>query len=55
MTITLRYESQRHLCWLAEGCVLGFANRLGEKVTLSQPVCMYTGAHYFDIQIAFHE
>ncbi len=54
-TISLRYESQRQLCWLAEGFVLGVANRLGEKVTLSQPVCMYTGAHYCDIQIAFHE
>lgn len=41
--ITLIYHSERKLCYLAEGLVLGAANFFSEKVDIQHPVCMHNG------------
>lgn len=42
-SVTLVYTSERHLCPLAEGFILGAADRFGEEVTITQPECMLRG------------
>ena len=49
--ITLRYHSERKLCWLAEGFVLGVSEQLNEPVTISQPVCMHNGDDHCELDI----
>jgi hypothetical protein len=42
-TLTLRYHSERKLCALAEGFVLGAAAQFGERATIEQSACMHRG------------
>ncbi|HWW53267.1 MAG TPA: heme NO-binding domain-containing protein [Acidimicrobiales bacterium] len=42
-TLDLGYRSERRLCALAEGFVLGASAHFGETVDLSQPRCMLRG------------
>lgn len=51
--ISLRYVSERQLCWLAEGFTLGVARHLDETVTISQPSCMHDGADHCELRIRF--
>ncbi len=52
--ISLRYQSERKLCWLAEGFVLGAAARFDESITVKQPQCMHVGADHCDLRIEIH-
>lgn len=42
-TLVLRYHSERKLCALAEGFVLGAAAHFGERAEIDQPACMLRG------------
>ncbi len=52
--ISLRYQSERKLCWLAEGFVLGASAAFDEPVTVKQPTCMHDGADHCDLRIELH-
>ena len=41
--LLLGYDSQRRLCALAEGLILGAAAHYGEAVEVDQPACMHRG------------
>lgn len=41
--LTLRYHSERRLCALAEGFVLGAAAHFGERASIEQSACMHRG------------
>lgn len=49
----LTYESGRKLCSLLEGCVIGAAERFGEKVHIHEHVCMKNGAPACRFEIRF--
>ncbi len=49
----LTYDSNRKLCSLLEGCVLGAAERFGEKVHIHEKVCMKKGAAVCQFEIRF--
>lgn len=42
-TVELHYESQRHLCALAEGLVAGAADHYATTVEITQPTCVLRG------------
>ena len=50
-TVSLRYVSERQLCWLAEGFTMGVAAHLDEQVAIDQPSCLHEGADYCDLRI----
>ena len=52
-TLTLRYDSERRLCWLAEGLTLGVAAHLGESIRIEQTSCMHDNADRCDLLITF--
>jgi len=52
-TLTLRYDSERRLCWLAEGFTLGVAAHLGESIRIEQTSCMHDNADHCDLLITF--
>ena len=52
-TLTLRYDSERRLCWLAEGLTLGVAAHLGESIRIEQTSCMHDNADHCDLLITF--
>jgi predicted hydrocarbon binding protein len=41
--VVITYTSERRLCALGEGIILGLAEQLGESVTVEQPRCMHRG------------
>lgn len=51
--LLLGYRSERRLCALAEGFILGSARHYGEAVTLTQPQCMHRGDDRCVIQCTF--
>jgi len=50
-SLTLRYTSERQLCFLAEGFTFGVAAHTGETVEISQPVCMHEGGDHCELRI----
>ena len=42
-TVEVTYTSPRRLCTLGEGISRGLAERFGERIAVSQPVCMHRG------------
>jgi len=51
--LLLGYRSERQLCSLAEGFILGAAKHYEEGVTLTQPRCMHRGDDKCVIQCVF--
>ena len=51
--LLLGYSSERQLCALAEGFILGAADHYGENVDLTQPLCMLRGDDKCVIRCAF--
>lgn len=49
--IELGYTSARGRCDLAEGLVLGAADHYGERVVVSQPVCVHRGDDHCVIRV----
>lgn len=49
----LTYESGRKLCSLLEGCIIGAAERFGEKVHIHEHTCMKKGAPSCRFEIRF--
>ena len=49
----LTYDSSRKLCSLLEGCVIGAAERFGEKVQIHEQACMKKGAPVCRFEIRF--
>lgn len=49
----LTYESGRKLCSLLEGCILGAAERFGEKVQIHEHSCMKKGAPFCRFEVRF--
>lgn len=43
-TLVIHYRSKRKLCQLAEGFIVGAADRFREPLSLTQPSCMLEGA-----------
>ena len=41
--LTMRYESPRKLCYLAEGLIFGAANHYGESIYIEHDTCMHKG------------
>ena len=41
--LTIGYQSERRLCALAEGFILGAGRHFGQQVDLTQPTCMLRG------------
>ena len=52
-TLVLRYHSERKLCALAEGFVLGAASHYGEQAEIDQPECMHRGDDDCLLQCSF--
>ncbi len=52
-SLSLRYESERRLCWLAEGFTYGVARHLGETVVIDQPSCAQDGDDHCELRIRF--
>lgn len=50
-TLTLRYTSERRLCFLAEGFTFGVARHTGEAIEIDQPVCMHEGDDHCELRI----
>ena len=51
--MVLTYDSNRKLCSLLEGCVIGAAERFGEKVRIRERSCMKKGASVCQFEIHF--
>jgi len=51
--IALIYRSDRKLCHLAEGFILGTANALGETIEVQQSKCMHNGHRHCSIDISW--
>ena len=51
--LVIGFRSERRLCALAEGFILGAANHYGETVTMTQPRCMHRGDDKCLIQCSF--
>jgi hypothetical protein len=49
----LTYESGRKLCSLLEGCIIGAAERFGEKVHIHEHTCMKKGAPSCRFEVRF--
>ncbi|HEX7734288.1 MAG TPA: heme NO-binding domain-containing protein [Ktedonobacteraceae bacterium] len=49
----LTYESGRKLCSLLEGCIIGAAERFGEKVQIHEHSCMKKGAPSCRFEVRF--
>lgn len=47
----IRYYSDRKLCYLAEGLVLGAADHYGKHVRISQSQCLHLGDKCCDIRV----
>jgi hypothetical protein len=41
--VSISYTSERRLCELLEGLVLGVAEYYGEEISIEQPLCMHRG------------
>lgn len=54
-TLIIVYRSQRQLCPLAEGFILGASGHFGEPVSVSQSTCMRDGADWCTIECSFGE
>ncbi|MEO0495031.1 MAG: heme NO-binding domain-containing protein [Actinomycetota bacterium] len=50
-TMSLRYVSERKLCFLAEGFTMGVASHLGQPIRIDQPMCMHEGDPYCELRI----
>lgn len=51
--LQMDYRSQRKLCALAEGFVLGAGDHFKEEVSLEHPVCMHRGDAKCTLQLRF--
>ena len=49
--LLVHYRSQRQLCLLAEGMILGAAQHFGEQVEISQDACTATGAEHCTLRV----
>jgi Haem-NO-binding len=47
----LTYQSERKLCFVAKGIILGLAHKYGERIDVRETQCMHSGAErcHFDI------
>ena len=52
-TLLMHYASQRRMCGLAEGFVLGAAAHYGETVEVDQPRCMLRGDEHCVLRVGF--
>lgn len=52
---TLLYHSDRKLCYLAEGLLIGAANHYGIKIHIEHIACMLSGADQCQFRITEHE
>lgn len=52
-SLALGYKSERRLCALAEGFILGAASHYGEEVELEQTQCMHRGDDHCVIRCRF--
>ena len=51
--LTMIYRSERKLCHLSEGLILGAAKHFGEKVSISQSQCLHKGDEACHIEVRF--
>ncbi|GLQ30134.1 heme NO-binding domain-containing protein [Litoribrevibacter albus] len=49
--LTMFYRSERKLCYLAEGLIIGAADFFQEQIELRHLMCMHHGADYCEIEI----
>jgi len=49
--LVMHYHSERKLCFLAEGLILGAAEHYGSKIELNHPVCMHQGADHCELEV----
>lgn len=42
--ITIRYTSERRLCYVAKGIIRGLSRHFGEAIAIREPHCMHRGA-----------
>lgn len=42
-SLTMVYRSERQLCYLAEGLIMGAAEQFKQKITITHPKCMHDG------------
>ena len=52
--VVVTYRSERELCPLAEGIVLGIADHYGDDVELDQPACTRDGADHCTLSVTFY-
>ena len=50
-TISMRYVSDRKLCFLAEGLTIGVTSHLGRTVHIGQPSCTHDGDPHCELRI----
>lgn len=51
--LTMIYRSERRLCHLSEGLILGAAKHFDEKVSISQSKCLHKGDEACHIEVRF--
>lgn len=52
--VTLRYESERRLCMLAEGFIAGAATHYGQQVAIGHDLCLLEGDGACLLRCEFH-
>jgi hypothetical protein len=52
--IKLTYQSDRKLCFVAKGIVLGLSQKYGERIEVRETQCMHNGAERCHFEITHH-
>ena len=53
--LTMYYHSERKLCALAEGLILGTGDYFKSSITISHPECMHRGAEACTLELVFED
>lgn len=49
--VTIRYRSDRRLCFVAKGIVQGIGDHYGERLDVSETRCMHTGGDHCELVV----
>lgn len=52
--LKLTYQSDRKLCFVAKGIILGLSDKFGERIEVHETQCMHNGAQRCHFEITHH-
>lgn len=52
--LKLTYQSDRKLCFVAKGIILGLSDKFGERIEVRETQCMHNGAQRCHFEITHH-